>query len=142
MTMLNNWDTRRRSKNNLVEEIKRDDGTVEDWYMVGDLGETFGHMASLVHRTVWNLDEFRTQRFIDRVSGDTLYLAYEGGSKSMNRIPIEHARWFADMAKQLTEAQIRRAFEAAGATEAERDGFSARIIQKINELQAALSPQP
>jgi hypothetical protein len=142
MTMLNNWDTRRRSKNNLVEEIKRDDGTVEDWYVVADLGETFGHMASLVHRTVWDLDAFRKQKLIDRVSGDTLYLAYEGGSKSMNKIPLEHARWFARMASQLTEAQVRRAFEAAGATQAEINGFSWRIMQKISELEAAVSARP
>ncbi len=139
MTMLNNWDTRRRSKNNLVVEIRRDDGTVEDWYEVGDLGETFGHMASLVHRTTWNLEEFKKQKFIDRVNGKTLYLHYEGGSKSMGEVPLDHARWFAVLAAQLTENQVRRAFEAAGATQAEIDGFSSRIMEKIKELQSAVS---
>jgi hypothetical protein len=138
MTMLNNWDTRRRSKNNLVVEIQRDDGRIEDWYEVGDLGSTFGHMASLVHRTEWNLAEFKKQKFIDRVNGETLYLHYEGGSKSMNEVPLEHARWFAAMAGQLTENQVRRAFEAAGATPAEIDGFSSRVMEKIRELQSAV----
>ena len=139
MTMLNDWDTRRRSKNNLVVEIQGDDGKIEDWYEVGDLGSTFGHMASLVHRTEWNLEEFKRQKFIDRVNGKTLYLHYEGGSKSMNEVPLEHACWFAAMAAQLTENQIRRAFEAAGATQAEIDGFSSRIMEKIKELQSAVN---
>jgi hypothetical protein len=96
-------------------------------------------MASLVHRTTWNLEEFKKQKFIDRVNGKTLYLHYEGGSKSMGEVPLEHARWFAALAAQLTENQVRRAFEAAGATQAEIDGFSSRIMEKIKELQSAVS---
>jgi hypothetical protein len=54
-------------------------------------------------------------------------------------VPIDHARWFAGLVSQLTDAQLRQAFEAAGATPAEIEGFSDRLREKIVELQRAVS---
>jgi hypothetical protein len=93
----------------------------------------------IVKRGRWDLEDFKAQKFIDGVSGNMLDLHYRGGARSINKIPLEHARWFAGLASQLTESQVRRAFEAAGATQAEIDGFSSRIMEKIRELQAAVN---
>jgi hypothetical protein len=141
MTMINNWDTRRVSKNNIVLRVTAPDGRVEDWYIVEDLGSSFGKMGRypIVKRGRWDLEDFKAQKFIDGVSGNMLDLHYRGGARSINKIPLEHARWFAGLASQLTESQVRRAFEAAGATQAEIDGFSSRIMEKIRELQAAVN---
>lgn len=144
MTMINNWDTRRVSKNNIVLRVKNDDGTVEDWYIVEDLGSSFGKMGRypMVKRNRWDLEDFKAQKFIDGVSGSLLDLHYKGGARSIDKIPLEHARWFAGLASQLTERQVRSAFEAAGATQAEIDGFSSRIMEKIRELQSAVNEAP
>lgn len=141
MTMINNWDTRRVSKNNIVMRVSAPDGTLEDWYIVEDVGSSFGKMGRypIVKRGRWDLEDFKTQKFIDGVSGNTLDLHYKGGARSINKVPIEHARWFARLASQLSEQQVRRAFEAAGATPAEVAGFSARLMEKIRELQTAVS---
>lgn len=141
MTMINNWDTRRVSKNNTVLRVTADDGTVEDWYIVEDLGSSFGKMGRypIVKRNRWDLDDFKAQKFIDGVSGNMLDLHYKGGARSINKIPLEHARWFASLASQLTERQVRSAFETAGATSPEIDGFSSRIMEKIRELQSAVN---
>ena len=58
--------------------------------------------------------------------------------KDMSGIPVEHARWFAGMVGKLSDEQIRQAFRAAGATDAEVSGFSARLRQKIEELKRAV----
>ena len=144
MTMINNWDTRRVSKNNIVLRITAPGGVVEDWYVVEDLGSSFGKMGRymFVTRNRWDLDDFRTQKFIDGVSGNMLDLHYQGGARSINKVPLDHARWFSGLLSQLTDNQVRRAFEAAEANKSEIDGFSTRIMEKIRELQTAVSESP
>jgi hypothetical protein len=56
----------------------------------------------------------------------------------MDRVPVEHARWFASLVSQLTNDQVRRAFEAAGASAAEVDGFSKRFMEKVRQLEEAV----
>jgi len=140
-TMLNNWDA--KAENNNVLAMFDDDGkTVQEWYIVSDWGATFGKMGSVFSHNKWDLDDFRRYRFIDGVSRDSLKLHYSGRSSSaIKTVPLEHARWFAGIVGQLTDEQLRAAFKAAGATEAEVTGFSARLREKINELKAAVGNQ-
>ena len=42
------------------------------------------------------------------------------------------------MVSQLTEPQVRRAFEAAGTKPEEIEGFAKRFVEKIAELQSAV----
>jgi hypothetical protein len=144
MTLINNWDTRRVSKNNVVLRIAGTDGTVEDWYVVEDLGSSFGKMGRylFVTRNRWDLEDFKTQKFIDGVSGNMLDLHYQGGARSINKVPLDHAQWFSGLLSQLTVNQVRRAFEAAGANNSEIEGFSTRIMEKIRELQNAVNQSP
>jgi hypothetical protein len=66
-------------------------------------------------------------------------LDYEGfESKNLGDVPLAHARWFASLAGQLTPAQLRAAFEAAGGTVQEVDGYSKRFLAKVAELQKAV----
>ncbi|HEY2930530.1 MAG TPA: hypothetical protein VGK99_02205 [Acidobacteriota bacterium] len=136
MTMLNNWDT--KSSNNDIIETKKESGEIEDWYIISDLGATFGKMAVLpMNKNRWDLEDFRRQKFIDRYlnNGNEIKLHYRGKA-SVGVVPTEHARWFANLAGQLSEPQFRKAFEAAGATPAEINGFSTKLMEKIRELQA------
>ena len=136
--LLNNWDAK-NTNNNVLGMYEADGQTVKDWYIVADWGGSFGKMGGFMSHTKWDLDAFNKQAFIDGVSGGQLKLHYSGKmGSSMSTVPLEHARWFAGIIGQLSEEQIRQAFQAAGATSAEVDGFSRKIMQKIGELKSAV----
>jgi hypothetical protein len=137
MTMINNWDID-GARNNTVVRAVRPDGQVERQLLVADLGATFGKMGGIMSgHSKWTLNDFRKERFLDGVSGGMLSLAYDGRDHAISRVPLEHARWFATLASQLSEAQIRQAFEAAGATPQEVNGYTAKLVEKIAALRAA-----
>jgi hypothetical protein len=86
--------------------------------------------------TKWDLRDYQQQAFIDSVHDGRIRLHFRG-EVTMPDIPVEHARWFAALANQLTPTQVRQAFEAAGATPQQIDGFSARFLEKVQELDRA-----
>ena len=140
MTMINNWDLG-GTRNMTVLEAPGPNDAPELRYLVSDLGAAFGRMdksAIIRQRNKWSLVDFEKQPFIDRVANGSLDLHFAGDG-AINLVPLDHARWFAGLATQLTAGQVRVAFEAAGATPSEVDGFCARLLAKIAELERALS---
>jgi hypothetical protein len=138
MTMLNNWDIR-GAANNRVVRATLPDGRQEIRYLVGDLGATFGRMGGPISQnSKWKLADYKAEGFIEKVEDGIVHLDYDGWDSKMDRVPVEHARWFAKLVSQLTEPQLRRAFEAAGAKPEEIEGFAKRFAEKIAELQAAV----
>jgi hypothetical protein len=138
MTMVNNWDIR-GPRNNEVLRVTTPEGAIERRYAVGDLGGTFGRMGGMIsNHSKWDLKDYQGEGFIEKVDEGVVHLDYDGFDSKMDRVPLEHARWFAGLASQLTEAQVRRAFEVAGATPEEVNGFSKRFMEKIAELQRAV----
>jgi hypothetical protein len=134
--MLNNWDAK-IDNNNVLGMYGDDEQKVYDWYVQSDWGGTFGQSGGYFSHTKWDLMDYSKQAFIDGVSGGTVKLHYSGKMGSgLKSIPIEHAKWFAGIVGQLSDDQIRDAFKAAGATDQEVSGFTARFRQKINELKA------
>jgi hypothetical protein len=132
MTMICNWDIQGDRNNRIVSS-----GDV-DRYIVTDLGASFGKMGTfLVPRSKWDLDDFQKEEFIEKVEDGMVDLDYEG-YEGIDKVPVEHARWFAGLASRLTDKQIADAFRAAGATPEEVAGFTARIREKILELQKAV----
>jgi hypothetical protein len=135
--LLNNWDA--KVSNNGILSVSDADGTKE-WYLITDWGGTFGKMGGFFSREKWNLDEFRKQALIAEVSGGVVKLNYSGKmSNLLKTVPVEHARWFVGIIGRLTDEQLRAAFKAAGASEAEITGFATRLREKISELEASLS---
>lgn len=131
MTMLGNWDIQGDRNNRILA------GEGGPRYIVSDLGATFGKMGAFpAPRSKWNLEDFRKEEFIEKVENGLVDLDYEGYG-GINKVPLEHARWFATLASQLTDKQLADAFRAAGASEPEIAGFSARLREKIAELQKA-----
>src|SRR5262249_24034179 len=125
MTMINNWDV--SSKNLSVLRATGEDGSGELRYVVSDLGAAFGHMEnvrfpliifSTYPWTKWNLHDYQHQRFIDSVHDGRVRLHFRGAS-AMPDVPLEDARWFAGLVRQLTSRQLQQAFESAGATPGE-----------------------
>lgn len=135
MTMINNWDIEGERNNLIVEDL----ATGERRYLVADLGASFGRMGGrLSGHSKWDLAGYREDGFIDEVTDAAIELDFDGLESGMEAIPIAHARWFAALASQLTEAQVRQAFEAAGASPEEVDGFSARFLEKVAALRRAV----
>jgi hypothetical protein len=146
MTMISNWDLNPRNLE--ILEARGPGGTIERQYVVTDLGAAFGHMEdgrpphsllSMYPWTMWNLHDYQQQRFIEGVTDGRLELHFRG-NVDFRTVPIDHARWFAGLVSQLTPQQVRAAFEAGGATPQEVDGFSARFLEKVRELQQAVAP--
>lgn len=136
--MMNNWDAK-VDNNNVLGMWNEDKSAVNEWYIVADWGGTFGKMGGVFSHSKWDIDAFNKQGFIKGVSGGRLQLEYSGkGGSILKSVPLEHARWFAGIIGQLTDAQLADAFKAAGATPSEVSGFSARMRSKINELKAAV----
>lgn len=133
--LLSNWDA--KETNNNVLAMYDDDRSVKEWYLVADWGGSFGKMGGIMSHSKWDLEKFSRQRFVEGVSGNSVKLNYSGKMSGGSAVPLEHARWFVGIVGQLRDDQFRQAFKAAGATQAETEGFTAQLRKKINELKAA-----
>jgi hypothetical protein len=136
--LVNNWDN--KHFNTAVDVVTLPDGRVEEHYLFSDLGASFGRMAGppwTTSPTRWKVDDYRAQPLVKGVEGDSVRLHFEG-QVPMESVPLAHAQWFVSLASQLTQDQVRAAFKAAGASEAEVEGFSARFLEKVRELQSAI----
>lgn len=132
--LINNWDTD-LAKNQAIYAVTTDTGT-EQWYIADDIGATFGRFDER-SPIKWKLDEYRKDKLIARVEPDGIVLNYRAYGTPPTRVPMDHARWFVSMASQLTEAQVRKAFEAAGAPPDQVAGFTQVFMQKLGELKKA-----
>ncbi|MGE3510155.1 MAG: hypothetical protein AB7N65_14885 [Vicinamibacterales bacterium] len=132
--LLNNWDF--RAGNTTVLRVKTEGG-LEDRYIVSDWGTAFGRMSP--RRSRWNLEHYQNAApfFAPPADGHLDFNIEPDDESHGARIPVEHARWFSDLASQLTERQLRAAFEAADATDAEVRGFAQAVARRIARLHAA-----
>lgn len=156
MILLNNYDAR---KGNNTILLVGDRQRARPHYYVTDLGATLGRAGGLGgKRTKNNLKDFLSTRFVMGVEDDgsvefdydtrptklgmftVLYPPYYLGQvkkeKSMRGIPIEHAKWIGSLLSQLTEEQLRDAFNAAQYDEETREGFVTALRDRIKQLVA------
>jgi hypothetical protein len=139
MTLIGNWDIEGERNNRLVE-VRESRKEAYRQYFVGDLGGSFGHMGTrLTKKSKWRLQDYQQDGFIDEVDDDLLELDFDGMEPDIEAVPIDHARWLSRLLDQLTPAQVRQAFEAAGATPEEVDGFSQVVLTRIATLRDALA---
>jgi hypothetical protein len=143
--LLHNWDARKGNTEILLATSP--DGRPERRFIVSDLGATFGRMSEgMLGRSRWDLEGYRSQPYIGDVDAKagTLRLRYRTPFRSDItdlKVPIAHARWFEAMASQLSEPQVRRAFDASGAAPIEGAAFARAVIEKIEQLRGALRSQ-
>ena len=135
MLLINSWDVKP-----LNTVVLRTTGDVRDeYYIFSDLGSTFGSMKGSNNQSRWNLEQYRDTKYVTGVvKGTQLQFQFPLLGSDLVAIPIDHARWFSGLVSQLTDAQLRQAFEAAGATPQERAGFAAAVKAKILELRVAI----
>lgn len=160
MVLLNNYDARK--ENNTIYVV--DAGTrTEHHYYVSDLWATLGKANGFGgDRTKNDLGKFLSTRFVMGVNDDgtvkfdydtrptgfgiisILHPKYYTGEvkkeKAMRSIPVEDAAWIGSLLDQLTDAQLRAAFNAAHYTPKVRDTYVRSIRQRIKQL-TALQPR-
>jgi hypothetical protein len=157
MVLFNNYDA--RTGNNRVFYVRGEDGGREARYVVADLGASFGQYGGLGGtRTRNDLQGYRSSRFIERASNESVEFAYstrpEGWGLAMfvlnpfytvgefkkqrdlRSVPIEAARWIGGRLSRLPRDTVRKAFEDAGYEPHEVDGFTAEIDERIAALES------
>jgi hypothetical protein len=153
MILLNNYDARK--DNNKI--YYRAGDTSEALYYVSDLGATLGKAGGLGGKRSKNdFNDFQSTRFVVGLDKDgavkfdydtrptklgvfsifypPYYKRQVGKEKSMRNIPVEHARWIGSLLSQLTEQQLRDAFDAAGYAAGTRDAYVRSLKARIDQL--------
>ncbi|HYL39600.1 MAG TPA: hypothetical protein VEV17_27025 [Bryobacteraceae bacterium] len=152
MALINNWDL--KDLNNGIYDEKRRGLPDERIYMVSDLGGSFG--------TAW-LDRTRTKskgnlywysrtRFIKKIHENSVdfedprrpaFVVLVNPHEFFSRlglrwigrnVPRTDAKWMGGLLAELSDAQIRDAFRAAGYSPQEVAGFSSVVESRIAEL--------
>lgn len=139
MMLLANWDL--LPANTAMFRVPLSNGDTEQRYVVTDLGSTFGRMRGGVREAPsrWNLEDYSESSFLGGVVQRRLEFRNPLMGRAPLAIPVDHARWFANLASRLSERQIRQAFEASGASHDEIAAFSNQVTQRIAALQAAVA---
>ena len=142
MVFLNNWDVL-----DLQNKVLQADGELH--YIVSDLGSTFGKLGSnnlpvvyRIGRSTGNPDDYVNTKFIARVDGDIVDLAYKGKNRDIfEGFSTDNAAWLAGLLNRLTDKQIEDAFRAARYSPQEIKIFSTGVKNRIAELNKASRPQ-
>jgi hypothetical protein len=108
-------------------------------YAITDWGATMGRPAELMGRTKWNCAHYAadSQYFISGVNNGFIEFSYQGkqGYELLRDIRIEDARWLMRRLGLLTDAQIRAALEASGATAEETACFAPALRSRLQQLK-------
>lgn len=133
--LMNNWDA--RPGNTSILRVPTAEG-VEERYLLSDVGTAFGRMPGPAGwPTRWNLMHYQGSDFVRAVVNDTVTFCHGLDKSPPLVVPLEHARWLLALTSQLTDAQVRRAFEASGASAQEVDGFSTHFMERLDQLRSA-----
>jgi hypothetical protein len=129
--MLNNADL--RTPNNIVYDLRAERDGARRWYMVRDLGGSFG-ATGFVYGTRNDIIGFERQRFITRVKGEHVSFDYHGRHRELLRVlsPAD-VRWAAERWAALTDAQWHAAFDAAGYEPEVAERYIRKLRAKIAE---------
>jgi hypothetical protein len=155
MALINNWDV--TDENTAIHERTHPAGVVERYYLIGDLGSSFGSpkLTWPMRKARGNLEVYRRSKFIEKAmpnyvdfqapAGASLFFLgtpREYFNKRRTRwigrhIPRTDVRWIGQILAELKADQIRDAFRAAGYTAPEVESFASTVenrIRALNEL--------
>jgi hypothetical protein len=141
--IINNWDW--KTSNNKIYQLKEPVNGVSRWFVVRDLGASFGkytyptvlkwfRLRGFGQGTRNDLEGFEQQAFIESVDRDKgeVDFAYRGIYKDViGTVTPEQLRWACERLSRLTDAQWRDAFRAAGYNADQTTRYTAKIKEKI-----------
>jgi hypothetical protein len=154
MALLNNWDLKDDNNAIYLEKHPEPPEGPEEIYMVKDLGASFGSTGlGWSHATSkGNLKAYSHSKFVSKVTPEYVDFNFPTRPALINiftprdfisrmqlrwigrRIPRADARWVGQLLAQLSPAQIRDAFRAAGYTPDQVEGFAKIVEARIAEL--------
>src|SRR5918993_1486695 len=125
--MLGNSDL--KDTQNVVYSLKsRVDGATT-WYVVRDLGHTFGR-TGVIDAPRGDIDVFERTPYIRGVEKGNVRFDYRGRHKVLfDNIPPAHVRWLCERLNRLSDAQWKDAFRAGGIEGDIADRFIRRMKQ-------------
>jgi hypothetical protein len=133
LLVFNSWDL--KDSNNTIYE-RHDDGRIDRWYVVRDLGAAFGESARLAPKRN-NIDRFERQKFITGVTDGFVSFTYHGWQPRLVRhaITVDDAQWAAALLAGLSDRQWHDAFRAGGYPDDLRERFLRKIKANIAQAQ-------
>jgi hypothetical protein len=130
-----------KDSNNSLFELDEPLEGASTWYVVRDVGHTFGR-TGVFDAPGGDVDVFERTAFILGVDGDRVMLEYQGKhSQLFEDIRIDDVRWICERLAALSDTQWDDAFRAGGYPPPIADRFIASLKQKIAD-GLALSPRP
>lgn len=138
MAFINNWDM--KSANNV---ILRDGG--RDLYAISDLGVSFGKTGSNGLPIIWRIGrsrnnpvDFANSRFVKDTKSGRVKVVFNGKNRSrMKSFTTADARWLSDLLNQLSDTQIRDAFQAANYSQRNINLLTQATKTRIRDLTRA-----
>jgi len=122
-------------------QLRGDDGN-ELWYIISDLGATFGHASTTpllwrFTRSRNNPKNYAKSKFLEKVKGDRVVLHFGGKNRGiMKDISVHDAQWMANLLSQLSDDQIRDAFRAANYRPDQINLLAQTVRERTNELRS------
>jgi hypothetical protein len=140
MVLFNNWDIR-TSQNKVIE----DKATGQQYYIISDLGASFGKLGSNSLPIFWRLGRsigkpngYAKTSLVRGVKNGQLKLSFKGKHASIfEGVTVAQGRWLADQLLLLRDDQIRDAFRAADYSPADVNTLTAAVKKRISELDDA-----
>jgi hypothetical protein len=151
MALLSNWDL--KDENNAIYEDGANSG--HRVFEVSDVGASFGRSGKSYSDSITkhNLAAYQRSKFISKINSDYVDFAFPTHPPFLyvfnvpffvaqmrnhwigKHIPREDAKWIGSLLAQLSQEQIRAAFQAAGYSENEVDNYTAAVTARIAELK-------
>ena len=134
MVLINNWDM--KDDNNEILAVRGDTtGEGELRYIISDLGGSFGKTGGFFARSRNEPSEYQKSVFIKKVNGDVIDFNYNGkNQKLFENLTVADARWLNNLAKRLSDEQIKDAFRSAYYSTEEIEVLSRVFRERINAL--------
>ncbi len=143
--LLSDWDTKdrrdvARGSNTAIFEHRLSRFRREARYLITDWGGSMGRWGgNIVTRGRWDVDGFEAQtpQFVTGVSDGFVQFGYAGQRTADIAIGITLAdvRWLMRYLGAITDAQLRQALDASGASEEERERFTKALRARIDQLR-------
>jgi len=133
MMIINSTDL--KADNNALYE-HRVNGRRERWYVVKDLGASFG-TTGILNPKRNDVDEFEEHGFIEEIHDGRVEFAYRGRHQEiLDDITPDDVRWMCERLARLTDRQWRDIFRAAGHTPDVTARYTRKLREKIDEGRA------
>jgi hypothetical protein len=146
LMLISNWDNKDqrdvgRGSNTAIFVVRDGHWRREARYLIVDWGGSMGKWGgTVVTRGRWDAAGFaaQTPQFVTGVNGEYVEFGYTGQRTADARgsITIADVRWLCQFLGRITDAQLRAALRASGATADEEASFAASLRARIDQLRA------